>query len=45
MGDSKKVADVQVDAILDGCVLREDYQDTDGPKGQSFTIYHATRNA
>jgi len=26
---------------LDGCVLREDYQDTEGHKGQSFSIYDA----
>lgn len=37
------VARAQVDRILDGCVLREDYQGTDGHKGQSFTIYDATR--
>jgi Domain of unknown function (DUF4440) len=30
--------------ILDGCVLREDYQGTDGHKGQSFTIYDAARD-
>jgi ketosteroid isomerase-like protein len=39
----KQVARVRVDRILDGCVLREDYQDTDGHKGQSFTIYDAPR--
>jgi ketosteroid isomerase-like protein len=36
-----QVARVQVDRILDGCVLREDYQDTEGHKGQSFSIYDA----
>ena len=30
---------MKVDRILDGCVLREDYQDTEGHKGQSFSIY------
>lgn len=35
------VATVRVDRILDGCVLREDYQDTEGHKGQSFSIYDA----
>ncbi len=35
------VARVHVDRILDGCVLREDYQDADGHKGQSFSIYDA----
>ena len=34
-----QVARVKVDRILDGCVLREDYQDTAGHKGQSFSIY------
>ena len=38
-----KVAHARVDLILDGCVLREDYQGADGHKGQSFTIYDATR--
>lgn len=37
------VARVHVDRILDGCVLREDYQDTNGHKGQSFSIYDAGR--
>jgi len=32
-----------VDLILDGCVLREDYDQTDGLHGQSFTIYDAVR--
>jgi len=36
-----QVARVNVDRILDGCVLREDYQDTEGHKGQSFSIYDA----
>jgi ketosteroid isomerase-like protein len=39
-----KVAHVRIDSILNGCVLREDYQATDGHAGQSFTIYDATRN-
>jgi hypothetical protein len=43
IGSPLKVAYAQVDAILDGCVLREDYQGADGHKGQSFTIYDATR--
>jgi ketosteroid isomerase-like protein len=37
------VARAHVDLILDGCVLREDYQGADGHKGQSFTIYDATK--
>ncbi len=40
---STAVARVRVDRILDGCVLCEDYQDTNGLKGQSFSIYDASR--
>jgi hypothetical protein len=36
------VARNHVDAILDGCVLREDYDQFDGHHGQSFTIYDAS---
>jgi hypothetical protein len=43
VGSPIKVARARVDLILDGCVLREDYQGTDGHKGQSFTIYDAAR--
>jgi hypothetical protein len=43
IGSPRKVADVQVEAILDGCVLREDYRGADGHRGQSFTIYDAAR--
>jgi hypothetical protein len=43
IGNPRKVADAQVEAILDGCVLREDYRGADGHKGQSFTIYDAAR--
>jgi hypothetical protein len=43
VGSPIKVAHARVDLILDGCVLREDYQGTDGNKGQSFTIYDAPR--
>jgi len=39
---TKLVARVHVDRILDGCVLREDYQAVDGKKGQSFSIYDAS---
>ncbi len=38
-----RVARVRVDRILDGCVLREDYEDASGHKGQSFSIYDASR--
>jgi len=37
------VARVRVNRILDGCVLLEDYQDTTGTKGQSFSVYDETR--
>ncbi len=38
-----KAARTQVDRILDGCVLRENYDGADGHKGQSFSIYDASR--
>lgn len=38
-----KAARTQVDLILDGCVLRENYEGTDGHKGQSFSVYDASR--
>ena len=41
--DKTPSAHVRVDRILDGCVLREDYQGADGHKGQSLTIYDAPR--
>jgi len=39
----RSVARNHVDAILDGCVLREDYDQFDGMHGQSFTIWDAAR--
>ena len=39
----RSVARNRVDAILDGCVLREDYDQFDGMHGQSFTIWDAAR--
>lgn len=38
-----EVARVEVDRILDGCVLHEQYDATDGSRGQSFSIYDASR--
>jgi hypothetical protein len=38
------VAHAKVEKILNGCVLHEIYQDADGHKGQSFSIYDVTRN-
>lgn len=37
-------ARVRVDRILDGCVLHEDYRDTTGAKGESFSIYDLSTN-
>jgi ketosteroid isomerase-like protein len=42
-GKREVVARTRVDRILDGCVLREDYESTNGLKGQSFTLYDASR--
>ena len=36
------VARTRIDAILDGCVVLEDYQGSDGHNGQSFSLYDAT---
>src|SRR5215831_12997768 len=44
VGGQTKVASARIDPILDGCVLREDYQQFDGHQGQSFTLYDATRH-
>jgi hypothetical protein len=44
VGNPIQVAHANVDLILGGCVLREDYQGTDGHKGQSFTIYDSARD-
>lgn len=38
------VAHAKVEKILNGCVLHEIYEDADGHKGQSFSIYDVTRN-
>jgi hypothetical protein len=43
IADSTKDAHVRVDRILDGCVIHEDYQNVDGHKGESFSIYDASR--
>lgn len=40
---SKSIARNHVDAILENCVIREDYDQFDGHHGQSFTIYDAAR--
>ena len=38
-GGADSVARMRVDRILDGCVLREDYQEQHGLHGQSFSLY------
>ena len=43
MGSGTKDAHVRVDRILDGCVLREQYDGADGHRGQSFSIYDSSR--
>jgi ketosteroid isomerase-like protein len=43
VGKSVLVAHTRVDLILDGCVLREDYEGADGLQGQSFTLYDPSR--
>ncbi len=43
IADSTKDARVRVNRILDGCVIHEDYQSVDGRKGESFSIYDASR--
>jgi hypothetical protein len=43
IGAAAKDAYIRVDPILEGCVLREDYHGTNGHRGQSFSIYDASR--
>jgi hypothetical protein len=43
IGAAAKDAHIRVERILEGCVLHEDYQGTNGHQGQSFSIYHASR--
>ena len=40
---NRQVARTRVDPILDGCILREDYQDTNGLEGQSFSSYDTSQ--
>lgn len=39
----KQEARLRVTRILDGCVIHEDYQSVSGHKGESFSVYDATR--
>lgn len=41
---TKVVARVQVQSILNGCVLLETYSDSDGYEGRSFSTFDSTRN-
>ena len=43
IADSTKDARVRVERILDGCVIHEDDQSVEGHKGESFSIYDASR--
>jgi ketosteroid isomerase-like protein len=43
IGSAKSNARVRVDSILDGCVLREHYEDGTGMVGESFTIFDSGR--
>jgi hypothetical protein len=38
------IARARVELILDNCVLHERYEQTDGKKGESFSMYDSTRN-
>ena len=40
---AKAVARVQVTSIMDGCVVREVYAQTDGLDGESFSLWDASR--
>lgn len=42
-GPAAEVARVQVERLLDGCVVREQYADQESFRGQSLSIYDATR--
>jgi hypothetical protein len=43
VGSADSTAHVRVDSILDGCVLREHYEDPTGQVGESFTIFDSGR--
>jgi len=43
IGGTTPVARVRVDGLLEGCVLRENYEGVDGHKGQSLSIYDSSR--
>jgi hypothetical protein len=43
VGDPKPSMRIQVESILDGCALRETYQDVNGMLGESLNFYDAGR--
>jgi len=43
VGDAKPSMRIKVDKILDGCALRETYQDVNGMLGESINVYDAGR--
>lgn len=43
IGTNVKDSRVRVTRILDGCVIHEDYHSVDGHRGESFSIYDASR--
>ncbi len=43
VGDAKPSMRIQVEKILDGCALRETYQDVNGMRGESLNFYDAGR--
>jgi hypothetical protein len=43
VGGETRVARSKVEPILDGCVLLETYEGSDGHRGQSFTLFDANR--
>ncbi len=43
VGSPVKVARTRVDRVLGGCVLLEDYEGTNGSRGESFSLYDASR--
>jgi hypothetical protein len=42
-GSTVVVAHLKVNPLLDGCALREQYEGADGHKGESLSIYDASR--
>lgn len=44
VADNAKDSRVRVTRILDGCVVHEDYQSVDGQRGESFSIFDASRD-